>query len=170
MSMENHGRMLSKGEDSFFHQSFLAILPAVSSSNKAGGTGEGNDKFGLSKYLCSYYAGFLNMPHTLTTWSRRLYFASEERCAEDFYRLKNPSPSAGFEPTNLGSNGRNDTITPPRTTSPYISKWNLKFSVFCDVLPCSQIDLEIEIIPEDSELHTRRRENLKSHISKWVYR
>jgi hypothetical protein len=37
----------------------------------------------------------------------------------------------------------------------------LKFRVFWDVLPCSQID-----ISEDSELHTHRHENLKSHTPK----
>jgi hypothetical protein len=36
-------------------------------------------------------------------------------------------------------------------------------------MPCSQIDVDIDLttrqyIPEDSELHTRRHENLKSHI------
>jgi len=76
----------------------------------------------------------------------------------------------------------------------------MKFRVFWDVLPCSQVDIDrrfksayclhhqasfitlmMEVvrtsetsvnnylttrhyIPEDSKLHTRRRENLKSHI------
>jgi hypothetical protein len=40
--------------------------------------------------------------------------------------------------------------------------------VFWDILPCSQIDVDIDLstqlyITEDSELHTRRRENLKSN-------
>jgi hypothetical protein len=74
----------------------------------------------------------------------------------------------------------------------------MKFRVFWDVLPCSQIDVDrrfrgafpshlialmmeaastsqttVDIdlttrqnIPEDSELHISRRENLKSHIAK----
>ena len=33
-------------------------------------------------------------------WEKRLYFPSEERCAEDFFALKNPTASAGFEPAN----------------------------------------------------------------------
>jgi hypothetical protein len=37
------------------------------------------------------------------TWDRRLYFPSEGRRAEDFFRPKNPTASAGFEPTNLGT-------------------------------------------------------------------
>jgi hypothetical protein len=44
----------------------------------------------------------------------------------------------------------------------------MKFKVFWDVLPCSKYEVDIEFrtrqyISEDSELHTRRRENLKSH-------
>ena len=32
-----------------------------------------------------------------------LYFLSEGRRAEDFFALKNPTASAGFEPANLGT-------------------------------------------------------------------
>jgi hypothetical protein len=35
----------------------------------------------------------------------RLYFPSEGRHAEDFFARKNPTASAGFEPTNLGTRG-----------------------------------------------------------------
>ena len=41
-----------------------------------------------------------------TTWDRRLYFPSEGRRAEDFFALKNPTVSAGFEPANLGTKGQ----------------------------------------------------------------
>jgi hypothetical protein len=40
-----------------------------------------------------------------TTWDRRLYLPSEGRRAEDFFALKNPTSSAGFEPANLGAKG-----------------------------------------------------------------
>jgi len=40
------------------------------------------------------------------TWDRRLYFPSEGRRAEDFFDLKNPTSSAGFEPANLGTKVR----------------------------------------------------------------
>jgi hypothetical protein len=53
MSVENNGGMMSMIENSpFVHQSSLAILPAVI-WQQAGGTGEGNDEFGLAKYFCS---------------------------------------------------------------------------------------------------------------------
>jgi len=40
----------------------------------------------------------------------------------------------------------------------------MKFGVFWDVLSCNQVYLTTrQYIPEDSRLHTRRRENLKSH-------
>jgi hypothetical protein len=35
------------------------------------------------------------------TWDRRLYFPTEGRRAEDFFALKNPTASAGFESANL---------------------------------------------------------------------
>ena len=38
-----------------------------------------------------------------TTWDKRFYFPSEGRRAEDFFALKNPTASAGFEPANLGA-------------------------------------------------------------------
>ena len=37
-----------------------------------------------------------------TTWDKRFYFPSVGRLAEDFFALKNPTVSAGFEPANLG--------------------------------------------------------------------
>ena len=49
-----------------------------------------------------------------TTWNRRLYFPSEGRRAEDFFRPKNPTASAGFEPANLGTKGQHATSRPPK--------------------------------------------------------
>jgi hypothetical protein len=51
---------------SIYHSS-LAIPPAESSSSKTGGIGKGNYEFGLTKYLCSYFKGFFNMPENLMT-------------------------------------------------------------------------------------------------------
>ena len=48
------------------------------------------------------------------TWDRRLYFPSEGRRAEDFFTLKNPTASAGFEPANLGTKGQHATPRPPK--------------------------------------------------------
>ena len=49
-----------------------------------------------------------------TTWDKRLYFPSEGKCAEDFFALKNPMASAGFEPANLGTKGQHATSRPPK--------------------------------------------------------
>ena len=49
-----------------------------------------------------------------TTWDRRLYFPSEGRRAEDFFALKNPTASAGFEPANLGTKDQHSTSRPPK--------------------------------------------------------
>jgi hypothetical protein len=35
-----------------------------------------------------------------TTWDPQLYFPSKGRRAENFFALKNPTASAGFEPAN----------------------------------------------------------------------
>ena len=66
-----------------------------------------------------------------TTWDRRLYFPSEVRRAENFFALKNPTASAGFEPANLGIKGQHATSRPPKPLSltfncldfPAIKKW-----------------------------------------------
>ena len=49
-----------------------------------------------------------------TTWDKRLYFPSEGRRAEDFFALKNPTASVGFEPANLGTKGQHGTSRPPK--------------------------------------------------------
>ena len=49
-----------------------------------------------------------------TTWGKRLYFPSEGRRAEDFFNVKNPTASAGFEPPNLGTKGQHATSRAPK--------------------------------------------------------
>ena len=49
-----------------------------------------------------------------TTWDKRFYFPSEVRRAEDFFALKNPTDSAGFQPVNLGTKGQHATSRPPK--------------------------------------------------------
>ena len=48
-----------------------------------------------SSFTCRKYA----------TWDKRLYFPSEGRRAKDFFALKNPTASSGFEPANSGTKG-----------------------------------------------------------------
>ena len=48
------------------------------------------------------------------TWDKRLYFPSEGRRTEDFFALKNPTASAGFEPANLGTKGQHATSRLPK--------------------------------------------------------
>jgi hypothetical protein len=43
--------------------------------------------------------------HRSAALDRRLYFPSEGKRAEDFFALKSPTASAGFERTNLGTKG-----------------------------------------------------------------
>jgi hypothetical protein len=53
--------------------------------------------------------GFYYMPLS-TACDRRLYFPSEGRRAEDFFRPKSPMASAGFEPANSGTKGQQDPV------------------------------------------------------------
>ena len=55
-----------------------------------------------------------------TTWDKRPYFPSEGRRAEDFFALKNPTASAGFEPANLFTKGQHATSRPPKLYSNFI--------------------------------------------------
>ena len=48
------------------------------------------------------------------TCDKRLYFPSEGRRAEDFFTLKNPTASAGFEPANLGTKAQHATSRPQK--------------------------------------------------------
>ena len=57
-----------------------------------------------------------------TTWNKRLYFPSEGRSAEDFFVLKNPTASAGFEPANLDTKGQYATSRPLKPLSKYVNK------------------------------------------------
>ena len=43
-----------------------------------------------------------------------LRHGAEGRRAEDFFALKNPTASAGFEPANLGTKGQHATSRPPK--------------------------------------------------------
>ena len=56
-----------------------------------------------------------------TTWDRRLYFPSEGRRAENFFALKNPTASAGYEPANLGTKGQHATSRPPKPLSDMVT-------------------------------------------------
>jgi hypothetical protein len=54
----------------------------------------------------------------VTTWDRRLYFPSEGRRDEDFFRPKNPTASAGVERANSGTKGQHAISRPPNVNSP----------------------------------------------------
>jgi hypothetical protein len=60
------------------------------------------------------------------TQDRQLYFPSDGRRAEDFFTLKNPTASAGFEPANLGTKGQHAT---PRPLKPVFT-WQSVIKIF----------------------------------------
>jgi hypothetical protein len=72
------------------------------------------DKFSLK--MPDFHVPFRDLLHAvnLRHGDPQLYFPSKGRRAEDFFALKNPTASARFEPTNLGSKGQHATSRPPK--------------------------------------------------------
>ena len=60
-----------------------------------------------------FHVTFRDLLHAVT-WDKRFYFPSERRRAENFFALKNPLASAGFELANLGTKGQHATSRPPK--------------------------------------------------------
>ena len=88
-----------------------------------GGTLRGREMFRQisSRIRLPRNSRYLLHTANLATWDRRLYFPSEGRRAEDFFALKNPTASAGFEPAYLGTKGQHSTSRPPKLICyPYI--------------------------------------------------
>ena len=65
------------------------------------------DAYTLGSFICRKYS----------TLDKRLYFPSERRRAQDFFALKNPTASAGFEHAKLGTKGQHATSRPPKPLS-----------------------------------------------------
>jgi hypothetical protein len=94
------------------------------------------------------------------------YFPSEGRRAADFYRLKNPSPSAGFEPANLGCYGMhaNDyTIEDGSSYVTYYCQQNVKNSQCLNFKSCIRIPSIIFYIFEVPS-------DINDHKSTWQLR
>jgi hypothetical protein len=53
---------------------------------------------------------------------------------EDFFALKNPTASAGFEPANLGTKGQHATPRPPKPSIPLFSIFTIFLFFFCFLL------------------------------------
>jgi hypothetical protein len=105
MSMDNHGAMISTGENWFVYQRPLVILLAGTSTSKAGEISEENYEFAVTKYLCSYKE-FVTCCKILRHGSDGFTFPPKEGVLRIFIALKNPFPPAGYEPSSLRSNGK----------------------------------------------------------------
>jgi hypothetical protein len=66
-----------------------------------------------------FHVAFRDLLHTVNLRHGTHSFTSlsEGRRAEDFFVLKNPTASAGFEHENLGSKGQHATSRPPKPLS-----------------------------------------------------
>ena len=89
----------------------------------------------MSIKFCSkaYFSGvrFFNEPEISDSGPPALS-PSRRTCAQDFYILKNPSTSAGFEPASLGSRGKHGTPRPLRPYNLYIGmQYNLTIPKRC---------------------------------------
>jgi hypothetical protein len=108
---DKHDGMISTGENScFIIQSSLAVLPADLSSIKARETGEGSNNFFPLELSLSYFEGVLTCRKILRQESDGFTSLPKEDLLPIFIAIKNPSPSAGFEFTNLGFSGKTDTF------------------------------------------------------------
>ena len=81
-----------------------------------------------------------------TKWDKRLYFPSEGRLAEDFFALKNPTASAGFEPANLGTKGQHATSRPPKPLAMHIQIVKYYGSKYLQISICGRRDQTISIV------------------------
>ena len=72
------------------------------------------DEFCLK--MPDFHVTFRDLLHARksTTCDKRLYFPSEGKRAEEFFALKNPTASVGFELKNLSTRGQHATSRPPK--------------------------------------------------------
>ena len=110
------------------------------------------------------------------TWDKRLYFLSEGRRAEDFFALKNPTASVGFEPANLGTKSQHATSTPPKpqfttletnVSGLYESKATSSFVYCSQACPCGQNLLHSydELLVDSSKKEESLRQQLFSALN-----
>ena len=72
------------------------------------------DEFCLK--MPDFHVTFRDLLHAVNVRHGTNDFTSlpKEGRAKDFFALKNPTASAGFEPANLGTKGQHNTSRPPK--------------------------------------------------------
>jgi hypothetical protein len=97
---------IDKESSWFVYQSSPVLLQAESSSSDAGGSGQGNDEFFLTKYF--FHTWKCSLTSCKILWHIADGFTSppKEGVLRIFIAVKNPSPSAGFETVNVGSSDK----------------------------------------------------------------
>ena len=102
---------------------------------------------GIPTESCDFHAytsGFFYIPQIC-----------EERRAEDFFALKNPMASAGFEPANLGAKGQHATSRPPKPLRLFHTLCLLHKSK-----PNNKVSLHFHILLTSQPFHTKRGKNI----------
>jgi hypothetical protein len=107
MDMKNHGGMISAGETS--NLSTIALCHVVANQE----LGEGNDEFGLTKYLSSYFEVIFTCRKILLG-ADGFTSPPKEVVLRIFVALKNPSLQLGLSPRTLGPMASTLTTRPPR--------------------------------------------------------
>jgi len=96
---------------SFHHQASPRVTTQEHPAAKGGTVGEKCPGI-LPKCRLPHYIYRSFTCRKATTWDRWLYFPSEGRHAEDFFRPKNPTALASCEPANDGTKGQHATSRP----------------------------------------------------------
>jgi hypothetical protein len=104
MSMDRHSGVMSGVIFRFFHQSSLAMLSTELSSSEVVGIDKINYEFFLRSSTFILRIVFLTCLKIVLRGAYCFISPSKEVVLRIFIVNKNPSPSAGFEPANLGSN------------------------------------------------------------------
>jgi hypothetical protein len=96
---------------------------------------------------------------------RRLYFPSEGRHGENFFALKNPTASAGFEPANLGTRGQHATPRPPKSLTTSLGQ-NVFFSTLSPHIfsLCSFLILKTSIFTPNTKQNVKLQYDQKVSV------
>jgi hypothetical protein len=134
---DNHGEMISTGENSDSSTRALWQAYQESTSSKAGGTGEVNDEFCVTKYLFHTWKEHAVKSYDMGP-TALLPLRREGGAAADFYR-----PWADLDPGTLGTIASTHATRPPRATVSYFRPFSfrsyvMRFETASVRQPCSQ--------------------------------
>ena len=98
-----------------FRRSPLVVSPEILVAK--GGTMWARNCRWILPEMPDFHVAFRNLLHavSLRHWTDGFTSPPKEGVLRIFFTLKNPTASAGFEPTNLGTKGQHATSRPPKS-------------------------------------------------------